>query len=249
MRTANPALSAKSFGGFVGVRSDAPAMTIQGAVNRTAILLAVVMVAALWPWRLFFRTGDPTQLFPYLAIGSIAGFVLALVTIFKKDWSPVTAPIYAGCEGLVLGSLSALFEARYPGIAFQATALTLGVLAVLLIAYKTGAIKATEKFRMGVFAATGAVCVVYMLSFVLRMFGVEMPFLHSTGTVGIGISLVIVVIAALNLVLDFDFIEQGAARGAPRFMEWYAAFGLLLTLVWLYLEILRLLARLASRRD
>jgi uncharacterized YccA/Bax inhibitor family protein len=248
-RTSNPALSSKSFGGFVGVRPDtAGAMTIQGTVNKTALLLAVVVVAGIWPWRLFFDSGNPAAAFPWLLGGTVAGFVLALVTIFKKSWAPYTSPVYAACEGLALGALSAFYEVRFPGIVFQAVALTIGTLLVMLIAYKTRAIKATENFKLGVIAATGAIAMVYLFSFVLGMFGVPVGFIHSSGWIGIGISLLVVFVAALNLVLDFDFIEQGAARGAPKYMEWYGAFGLLVTLVWLYLEILRLLGKLNRRR-
>ena len=150
---------------------------------------------------------------------------------------------------VALGSVSALFEARYPGIVFQAVALTLGTLATLLVAYKTRAIRATEGFKKGVIAATGGIVLVYLFSWLLRMFGIDLGFMHSTGWLGIGISLVIVVVAALNLVLDFDLIEQGAKQGAPKYMEWYGAFGVLVTLVWLYLEILRLLSILNRRRD
>ena len=250
MRTANPALNSKSFGGFVGTaRTSGEAITIGGTVNKTGILLLLVIGAAVWPWRMFFRTGDPSVVVPWMIGGAIAGLVLSLVTIFKKEWSPVTAPIYALAEGLFLGGISALFEARYPGIVFQAVALTFGTLMALLFAYKSGVIKATENFKLGVVAATGAIALVYLASFVLGLFGIQMGFLHSSGWLGIGISLVIVVVAALNLVLDFDFIEQGAQWGAPRYMEWYGGFGLLVTLVWLYLEMLRLLAKLNSRRD
>ena len=249
-RTSNPALSAKSFGGFVGVgvRSDAAVMTIQGTVDKTAILLAIVTATAIWPWRLFFESGDPSVVLPWLGLGALGGFVTALVTIFKKPWAKATAPIYAVCEGLALGSISAMYEARYPGIVFQSMALTFGTLATILVAYKTRAIRATEGFKMGVIAATGAIVLVYLASFILQMFGVTVGFMHSSGWLGIGISLVVVVIAALNLVLDFDLIETGAKQGAPKYMEWYGAFGLLVTLVWLYLEILRLLAKLNRRR-
>jgi uncharacterized YccA/Bax inhibitor family protein len=254
-RTGNPALSSKSFGGFAatgaasatGTRAESHVMTISGTVNRTAILLAIMMVAALLPWRLFFNSGNPGSVFPLLWLGLIGGLITALITIFKRTWAPVLAPIYAGCEGLVLGAVSAMYELRFPGIAFQAVALTIGTLAVLLVVYKSGAIKATAGFKAGVVAATGAVCLVYLGTFIMRAFGLEVGFMHDAGPLGIGISLVIVTIAALNLVLDFDFIEQGAARGAPRYMEWYAAFGLLVTLVWLYLEILRLLSKLNKR--
>jgi uncharacterized YccA/Bax inhibitor family protein len=258
-RSSNPALSSKSFGGFVAVdpsspsasssRTDARAMTIQGTVDKTAILLAVTIFAAIWPWRLLFESRDPGMVMPWLLIGSLGGFITAMVTIFKKSWAPVTAPIYAACEGLALGSISALFELRYHGIAFQAMALTFGTLAVMLVAYKTKAIKATEGFKLGVIAATGAIALVYLLSMVLSLFGVHMGFIYSSGPLGIGISLLVVIVAALNLVLDFDLIEQGARQGAPKFMEWYGAFGILVTLVWLYLEILRLLSKLNNRRS
>jgi uncharacterized YccA/Bax inhibitor family protein len=254
-RTANPALSDKtfqSFGGFVGrdtsARPASDVMTIQGTVNKTAILLAILVVAAIVPWRVFFNSGNPASVMPMVFFGLIGGLVLALVAIFKKEWAGTVAPLYAVCEGLVLGGVSAMYELRFPGIVFQAVALTFGVLGVLLVVYKTGAIKATENFKKGVVAATGAVCLVYIATFLLRMFGVDVGFMHSAGPLGIGISMVIVVIAALNLVLDFDFIEEGAKRGAPKYMEWYGAFGLLVTLVWLYLEILRLLSKLNSRR-
>jgi uncharacterized YccA/Bax inhibitor family protein len=248
MRTANPALSAKSFQELAGARTDAATMTIQGTVNRTFVLLLLAIAAAAWPWRLF-DAESPQAVLPWLYGGLIGGLVLSLVTIFKKAWAPVTAPLYAVAEGLFLGGVSAFFESQYPGIVFQAVSLTFGTLAALLIAYKTGFIRATENFKLGVVAATGAIALVYLVSIVLGFFGISIPFIHSSGWFGIAFSLFVVVIAALNLVLDFDFIEQGAAQGAPKYMEWYGAFGLLVTLVWLYLEILRLLAKLQSRRS
>jgi uncharacterized YccA/Bax inhibitor family protein len=254
-RSSNPALRPRSFGGFagsgaVGAVGDARtgAMTISGTVDKTAILLAVTTFAALWPWRLFFRTGDPALLFPWMAIGGLGGFAVALATIFKKTWAPVTAPIYAACEGLALGSVSALFELRYPGIVLRAVALTFATLGVMLVAFRTKAIRPTQGFKLGVVAATGAIALVYVGSMLLGLFGVHVGLWQSNGLVGIGISLVVVTVAALNLVLDFDLIQQGAAQGAPKYMEWYGAFGLLVTLVWLYLEILRLLSKLNQRR-
>jgi uncharacterized YccA/Bax inhibitor family protein len=255
LRTSNPVFSSKSFGGFAGQQtraaraSDTRAMTVQGTVDRTAILLAVLVAAAIVPWRIAFGGGDPSALAPLLGLGVLGGFVLALVTVFKQSWAPVTAPLYAACEGLVLGGVSAMYEARYQGIVLQAVGLTLGTLAVLLVAYKTRAIRATERFRTGVIAATGAIALVYLVSWILRMFGVDIGFIHSTGLLGIGISLFIVGVAALNLILDFDLIEQGARQGAPKYMEWYGGFGVLVTLVWLYLEIIRLLSLLNRRRD
>ena len=160
----------------------------------------------------------------------------------------MTAPIYAALEGLALGGISAVFESRYPGIVSQAVFLTFGTLAALLIAYRSGWIKATENFKLGVVAATGGIFFVYLISFVLSFFGVSIPLIHGSGVFGILFSLFVVVIAALNLVLDFDFIEQGAEQGAPKYMEWFAAFGLMVTLIWLYLEVLRLLSKLQQRR-
>ena len=242
MRTANPALNDKVFAVRDYGAAGSTTMTIQGAVNKTAILLLLCIVAAAYTWSV------PRVALIWMPVGVIGGLIFALVTIFKKEWSGVTAPIYAVLEGLFLGGISAAMEQRFPGIVVNAVFLTFGTLLALLVAYKTGVIQATENFKLGVAAATGGVFMVYMASFVLGFFGISVPFIHSNGIMGIGISLVIVVIAALNLVLDFDFIEQGAERGAPKYMEWYAAFGLLVTLVWLYLEILRLLSKLQSRR-
>ena len=256
LRTANPALNSKSFGGFAGGAratfgrsAEGELMTIQGTVNKTGILLALLIAAAVVPWHQFFQARDPAAVAGWMMLGVVGGFVTALVTIFKKTWSPITAPLYAIFEGLALGGISATFELRFPGIVFQAMALTVGTMLVLLGLYKTRVIRATENFKMGVFAATGAIALVYMLTFVLQLFGVPVAFMHASGWLGIGISLVVVVVAALNLVLDFDFIEQGASQGAPKYMEWYGGFGLMVTLVWLYLEILRLLSKLNQRRD
>ena len=180
-------------------------------------------------------------------IGAIGGFAVALVTVFKKTWSAITAPVYALLEGLFLGGISAVFEARFPGIVIQAVGLTFGTLLCLLFAYKSGLIKATENFKLGIVAATGGIGMIYLVSIFFGFFGIQIPFIHESGIIGIGFSLFVVVIAALNLVLDFDFIESGSEMGAPRYMEWYAAFGLMVTLIWLYIEILRLLSKLRSR--
>jgi uncharacterized YccA/Bax inhibitor family protein len=187
---------------------------------------------------------DPEAAVSWLLIGLVGGTITAFIIIFKKEWAGPLAPLYAACEGLTLGAISAFFERRYPGVVVQAVMLTMGVLATMLIIYRTGAIRATDGFKRGVIAATGAVCLVYLATLVMRAFGVPVTFMHSSGWLGIGISMVVIVIAALNLVLDFDLIEKGAANGLPKYMEWYGAFGLLVTLVWLYLELLRLLGRL-----
>lgn len=249
MRSGNPALKPSTFLDLgTGTVTDARggAMTLNGTVNRTAMLLVLTLAGALYTWNIFF-TGGAANLMPYVLVGGLGGFVVAMVTIFKKTWAPVTAPLYAVLEGLFIGAISAVFEQRHPGVVIQATALTFGTLAALLIAYRSGLIKATENFKLGVVAATGGIALVYLASIVMGFFGHAIPMINGGGAIGIGFSAVVVVVAALNLVLDFDFIEQGVAQGAPKYMEWYAAFGLLVTLVWLYLEILRLLSKLQSR--
>jgi len=248
MRTANPALNAKTFKSYSVPMDTSDPMTIQGTVNKTVLLLFCLLISAFWIWNMFYTSGNPAAVMPWVMGGAIGGLIAALVTVFKKTWAPFTAPVYALLEGLVLGGISSIFEARYPGIVIQAVGLTFGTLFGLLLAYKSGIIKATENFKLGVVAATGGIALVYFVSIILGFFGIRMPFIHESGIFGIGFSLFVVVIAALNLVLDFDFIEQGAEHGAPKYMEWYAAFGLMVTLVWLYLEILRLLAKLRDRR-
>ena len=249
MRTANPALNSKIFENVRRTYADADVMTIQGTVNRAALLLLLVVISATWTWTLFY-TGDSAAVYPWLIGGSIGGLIVGFITIFKQNWAPITAPIYCLLKGLMLGGISAIFDAMYPGIVIQAVGLTFGTLFCLLAAYRTGLIKATENFKLGVAAATGGIMIVYLVTFLLSLFGFhQIGFIHGSGLIGIGFSLFVVVIAALNLVLDFDFIETGAARGAPKYMEWYAAFGLMVTLIWLYIEILRLLAKLAANRD
>lgn len=245
MRTSNPALNSKVFTGF-GPTISSDTMTLQGTVNKAGILALLLMLGATWTWKILFSEGYQA-LYPWLIAGALGGFVVALVTVFKKEWSPFTAPLYAILEGLFLGGLSSMLEVRYPGIVIQAVGLTFGVFIALLLAYTTRVVKATENFKLGVFAATGGITVVYFISFIMGLFGVQIPFIHSSGTIGILFSLFVVIVAALNLVLDFDFIENGAQAGVPKFMEWYAAFGLLVTLVWLYIEILRLLSKLRGR--
>jgi uncharacterized YccA/Bax inhibitor family protein len=244
MRTSNPALNAKAFERFGPAAAVGEGMTVEGTVNRTAFLLLLLVATATWTWSQTFA-GVPAG--GFMLGGLLGGFVVALVTIFKPAWSPVTAPIYAALEGLALGGISALFQASYPGIVIQAVALTFGTLFALLLAYRSGLIPVTENFRLGVVAATGGIALFYLVSIVLGFFGIRIPLIHESGWLGIGFSLFVVVIASLNLVLDFDFIEHGAEHGAPKFMEWYAAFGLMVTLIWLYLEILRLLSKLRSR--
>lgn len=246
MKTSNPALNVNSF--RVEQAISAEPMTLTGTVNKTGILLVCVVATAAWSWSRFFDAPASGTVWPLVAIGGIGGFIFAMVTVFKKEWSPITAPIYALLEGLALGGISAVFELRYPGIAMKAVGLTFGTLFVLLMAYHSGLIPVTEKFKLGVVAATGGIAVFYLVQFVLGFFGIRFSAINGSGLLGIGFSVVVVIVAALNLVLDFDFIEGGVNAGAPKYMEWYGAFGLIVTLVWLYLEILRLLAKLSDRR-
>lgn len=242
-KTSNPALSQR-----VIQRSKAAAgqdaMTVKGTINKVALMLILLVVSAAFVVNDFVSGGTNTTI--WIAVGGIGGFITALVTIFRPQSSPISAPIYALLEGLLLGGISAFFETMYPGIAAKAVALTFAVLFMMLFLYRSGIIKVTQKFRMGVVAATGGLALFYLLSMVLGLFGVDLPILYSSSPLGIGFSLIVVGLAALNLVLDFDFIDRAANEGAPQYMEWYGAFGLMVTLVWLYLEILRLLARFAS---
>ena len=213
-------------------------MTLAGAVNKTGILLALCLVSAGYVWNQFFQSGGSGAVNGLMMVGLLGGLAMAMVTIFKRQWAGVTAPAYALLQGLAMGGISAMFEMQYPGIVIQAVGLTFGTLGVLLLAYKTGLIKPTENFRLMIVAATGGIAVLYLVSFVMSFFGASIGFIHSNGLFGIGFSVFVVAIAALNLVLDFDFIEAGAEQGAPKYMEWYGAFSLMVTLVWLTIKII-----------
>lgn len=240
----NPVLKERTFAGQAAIGE---AMTVQGTVNKTGILLLCVVATAAWTWGLA-HSEQPEAAFPWMIGGVFGGLLTCLLTVFKKEWSALTAPIYALFEGLVLGGLSAIFEKTYPGIAVQSVALTFGVLFVLLLAYKTRLIRATRGFTLGIVCATGAIALLYTVSMFMRIFGSSgMSFLYASTPLGIGISVVVVIIAALNLILDFDLIERGAGMGAPKYMEWYGAFALMVTLIWLYMEILRLLGKMRRR--
>ncbi|MCE2983493.1 MAG: Bax inhibitor-1/YccA family protein [Parachlamydia sp.] len=248
MRSSNPALLSNPFTGF-GRFSDTSVMTIRGTVNKTLLLLALVILPAALIWRSFYLSGqNPASIQIWMFGGLIAGFILSLVTVFKKDWAPITAPLYALAEGLFLGGISGIFENAYPGIVSQAVSLTVATLLVMLVVYKTGLIRASENFKLGVVAATGGIAIVYLVSIVLSFFGIQVPFVTGSGLFSILFSVFVVCIAALNFIIDFDFIEQGSRSGAPKYMEWYGAFALMVTLIWLYIEILRLLAKLNDRR-
>lgn len=256
MRTSNPMLTEEAFQkaanaarGFSGTEVGTSAvryeetMSVRGTVNKTFVLTAILLCTGYFSWNL---AGTP-----YLGVamigGIIGGLVMALITAFKKTAAPITAPLYAALQGLAVGGISVTFEMSYPGIVVQAVTLTVAVLVALLLAYSSGFIKATENFKLGVVAATGGIMIMYLVSFVMSLFGMNVGFIHNSSPLSIGISIVVIIVAALNLVLDFDFIENGANAGAPKYMEWYGAFGLMVTLIWLYIEILRLLAKLKDR--
>lgn len=246
MRSSNATLNDAIFNKYTQQGHGNEVMTLQGVVNRTLLMLLIIVLSSAFVWSKFMDGGyDSVMVF--LFGGLIGGLIFALITIFKKEWAPVTAPAYAVLEGLFLGGISAFFESMFPGIVLQAVALTFGVMFSLLFVYKAGIIKVTDNFRMGIVAATGGILIVYVISFILSFFGARFPFIHEGGIIGIGFSLFVVTIAALNLVLDFDFIENASKKNLPPFMEWYAAFGLVITLVWLYIEILHLLAKLRNR--
>jgi uncharacterized YccA/Bax inhibitor family protein len=244
LRSTNPVLKEKAFAGAIPTGET---MTIQGTVNKTGLLLLFVVATAAWTWGLA-HSETPGAAYPWMLGGLVGGLVVALVTIFKKEWSPISAPIYALLEGLVLGGISAIFDKSYPGIAVQAISLAFGVMFVLLLAYKMRIVQATRGFKLGVIAATGGIAVVYLINMVMSLFfHTQMSVLYASTPLGIGISLFVVIIASLNLIIDFDMIETGASMGAPKYMEWYGAFGLMVTLIWLYMEILRLLSKVRRR--
>ena len=239
LRSGNPVLSKST---FINTGSISEKMTINGTVNKTAISLLLLVGTGYITF---------TSINPVILIGcGIGGFIVAIITVFKKEWAPITVPIYAILEGGALGGISYMYNSLYDGIVTNAIFLTIGILLSLLTAYRSGYIKPTENFKLGIFAATGGIAIVYLINFVMGFFGSSMGIMQidNASPMSIGFSVVVVIIAALNLVLDFDFIEEGAEKGAPKYMEWYGAFGLLVTLIWLYLEILRLLSKLNSRR-
>ena len=239
LRSGNPVLSKKTFDNTI---SSDNKMTIEGTVNKTAISLFLLVGTG-------YLTFNTINLVLLIGCG-IGGFILAIITVYKKEWAPITVPIYAVLEGGMLGGISYMYNSLYDGIVTNAILLTVGILVSLLIAYRSGYIKATENFKLGIFAATGGIAIVYLINFFMGFFGSGLGIMsvNKASPISIGFSIVVVIIAALNLVLDFDFIEEGAEKGAPKYMEWYGAFGLLVTLIWLYLEILRLLAKLNSRK-
>lgn len=256
MRGSNPLFRADKFAEKARAYAvdQSEVMTIQGAMNKTGLLLLFALVGATFTYKDAYIDGGSSGL---MLLGVFGGLIAAMATIFKPNWAPISAPIYAFLEGLFLGGISAIYSRAYDngsgvgglggGIVMQAVLLTFGVLFVMLYLYRSGTIKVTDKLRTGIIAATGGIFFFYLISMIIGFFGIQMPLLHSNGIFGIGLSLVIVGVAAFNLLLDFDFIEQASRSHMPKYMEWYSAFGLMVTLVWLYLEILRLLSKLQSR--
>jgi len=243
MRSGNPVLKPKAFNETLAGANEEK-MTLMGTVHKTSVLLVLLICAASFTWKM---GADDPAIMTWSIGGFIVGLIFAIVTVFKPTWAPTTAPVYAVAEAFGLGGISLLFETMYPGIVLQAVMLTFGVLFALLGAYRSGLIQATENFKLGVAAATGGIFLVYMVNIIMGFFGASIPFIHESGPLGIAFSGFVVVIAALNLVMDFDFIETGAEQGSAKYMEWFGAFGLIVTLVWLYIEILHLLSKLRGR--
>lgn len=246
----NPTLSQKIFSRSIG-QSDAGTMTVRGAINKFGFLLLMVLAGASYTWYLYFNNQQQTMT-TLMWVGIIGGLIAVLAISFKPTLAPYLAPAYGILEGLFLGAISAVlneaFSKSYPGLVIQAVGLTFGVAIAMFLLYNFRIIKATERFKSVIFAATAGIAVFYLISMVLRLFHVNIPFMYDSSLLGIGLSLFIVAIAALNLIIDFDMIEKGADMGAPKFMEWYGAFGLLVTMIWLYIEILKLLSRFAGRK-
>jgi len=252
METSNPVLQTDTF-----KRPSAEArgslrleemMTLQGTVIKTALLLILVVLGSAWTWNLFLKSGsNPAAVSIWLIGGAVGGLILAIVTTFKQTWAPITAPLYAACEGLFIGAISATMEQAFPGIVIQAATLTFGTLAAMLLLYESKIIQVTDTFKMIIASATGGIFIAYVITWGLSFFNIQVPFIYGNGIAGIVFSLFVIAIAAMNFVIDFDFIEKGAKQGAPKYMEWYGAFALMVTLIWLYVEFLRLLSKLRSR--
>jgi len=243
-QTSNPVLNGNA---FQGERVATELMSVSGCIHKTALCLGLVFLSALFAWNTSYASGE--DLVGKVLLFSVFSLVVALVTCFRPYIAKFTAPLYSLLQGLVLGSTSMLFERAYPGIAVQAVVLTFGVFAAMLAIYRTGLIQVSERFVTGVVAATAGIAIVYIANLLFVVFGGSgFSFMHSSSAFSIGFSLIVVAIAALNLVLDFDFVVRQSRRGAPKELEWYAAFGLMVTLIWLYMEVLRLLSKLRSRR-
>lgn len=240
----NPVLGEKTFQEASHTQYS-EAMTLRGTTAKMGFLLALVLAAAVYSWGQFASGFNIT---PFVWGGAIGGFVIALIITFKKEWAGYLSPAYAIAEGLFLGAISAVYSNLYDGIVLQAVGLTIGVFIAMLVLYQAKIIRATERFKSVMYTAVAGIAIFYLIAFVVRMFGMDIPFLHEGSMLGIGFSIVVTAVAALMLIINFDMIENGIAQGAPKYFEWYAAFALMVTLVWLYLEILRLLSKLSSSK-
>ena len=257
MNTSNPTMNASVFSRAAASASDGSVMTVNGTVTKTLFLLFILVLAAGWVWSRVYQPAaygstavlNPGSIQGYMLVGGIGGLILALVISFKPIWAPFLSPLYAALEGLLIGGLTVLAESRFPGLPMQAAGLTFGVLAAMLVAYRAKLIRPTERFKSCMTAAIGGIFLVYLVSMVLSFFGTSIPYIHGSGPIGIGFSLFVVGIASFSLIMDFELIEQGANSRAPKFMEWYGGFALMVTLVWLYIEIVQLLMKLAQRDD
>lgn len=247
-KSGNPTLSEKTFEKTINTSGDSGVMTERGTLNKFGLLMILVLASASFTWK---AAAESVNVMPWIIASGIGGVIIVLILAFRPVWAAFLAPIYALVEGVFVGGISAFYNDAFaqvaPGIVMQAVGITFGVVIAMFVLYRFEIIKATQKFKTIIFTATAGIAIFYLLAIVLRFFNIEMPLIHSSGTWGIVFSLVVVGIAALNLILDFDMIEQGSAMGAPKYMEWYGAFGLLVTIVWLYIEILRLLSKFARR--
>ncbi len=247
MKTSNPAFRERT---WTNAEPDAhgAVMTLNGTAIKAGVLGTLLVLSAAYPWHLFFTSNVSTSaLTPFILIGCIGGFITAMITIFKQKAAPITAPIYAIFEGLALGGISAMYEYQYPGVAIQGIALSFAVLGAFLLAFSTKLVRPSQNFLQGVVMATCGIALYYLVAMIMSMFGMHAPMMWDGGWLSVGFSLFVVAIAALNLFIDFNFIEANVENGAPKYMEWYGAFGLMMTMVWLYLEVLRLLAKLRNR--
>ena len=247
----NPTLSQKIFNREATRNAELQGvMSVRGTLNKFGFMMLMVMGGAVYAWNLY-QSGAIQSMQMWMMIGIFGGLICAFAISFKPNWAPYLAPAYGILEGLFIGGISAImndaFQKTYPGLVMQAVGLTFGVAIAMFLLYNFRIIKATEKFKSVIISATVGIGIFYLLTMIVRMFGVDMPFMYDSSLLGIGISLFIVAIAALNLILDFAMIEKGSEAGAPKFMEWYGAFALLVTIVWLYIEILKLLSRFAKR--
>ncbi len=250
-KSGNPTLTEKMFDKSLEMDASLQGtMTVRGAINKFGFMMLMLIAGAAYNWHLFEELKQDTMNV-LMMVGIFGGLITAIAISFKPNWAPFLAPLYALLEGLFIGGISvimnAAFAKSYPGLVMQAVGLTFGVAISMFILYNFRVINATERFKSVIFTATLGIGIFYLLTMVLRLFGVNVSFMYDSSMLSIGISLFVVAIAALNLILDFDMIEQGAERGAPKFMEWYGAFGLMVTIVWLYIEMLKLLSKLSSR--